>query len=371
MELNIHTETLLAVFALSVALGALAARTGFCTMGAVSDWINIGDLGRMRSWMLAIAVALAGVAAMESAGVVDLNATFPPYRTPQFAWLRHLLGGLMFGVGMTLASGCGNKTLVRIGGGNLKSLFVLAVAAVTAYRMIYTDSYQALFGWTQSFTVALDAHGIPSQSIGALAAAVSGGDAATLNAGLSWALAGALAIWAFASADFRRNRDQLLGGIGFGLAVLAGWWLTAGPRAAAWKEWAEFADVVPSRVEAQSYTFVSPMADGLRWLMDPANGALLNFGTMALAGVTFGAFIYALLARRFRIEWFRSKADLVRHAFGAVLMSCGGVLASGCSVGQGITGLSTLALGALLTLLAVIAGSALTMKATSWWLMRD
>ncbi|WP_375177912.1 hypothetical protein, partial [Marinobacter mobilis] len=116
---------------------------------------------------------------------------------------------------------------------NLKSLFVLAVAAVTAYRMIYTDSYQALFGWTQSFTVALDAHGIPSQSIGALAAAVSGGDAATLNAGLSWALAGALAIWAFASADFRRNPDQLLGGIGFGLAVLAGWWLTAGPRAAA------------------------------------------------------------------------------------------------------------------------------------------
>jgi hypothetical protein len=95
-------------------------------MGAVSDWINIGDLGRMRSWMLAVATAMAGLVGMESAGIVDLTTTYPPYRTPQLAWLRYLAGGLLFGVGMTLASGCGNKTLVRIGGGNLKSVLVLA-----------------------------------------------------------------------------------------------------------------------------------------------------------------------------------------------------------------------------------------------------
>ena len=102
-------------------------------MGAVSDWINIGDLNRMRSWMLAIATAIIGVGILEYSGSADFSLTTsnetstPPYRAPNFVWLRHILGGLMFGVGMTLASGCGNKTLVRLGEGNLKSVVVLLV----------------------------------------------------------------------------------------------------------------------------------------------------------------------------------------------------------------------------------------------------
>ncbi|MFH1814164.1 MAG: YeeE/YedE family protein [Pseudomonadota bacterium] len=371
MDLNIHTETLAAVLGLSIALGALTSRTNFCTMGAVSDWINIGDLGRMRSWMLAIATAMAGLVGMESAGVIDLSTTYPPYRSPQLAWLRYLTGGLLFGVGMTLASGCGNKTLVRIGGGNLKSVFVLAVGALFAYLMIFTDFYALAFGWMGSFTLSLDARGIDSQALGSVVAGTVGGDAATLNRALAWLIAGALAVWAFANAEFRRDRDNIAGGIGFGLAVLAGWWLTAGPRAAAWKEWAEFADVLPSRVEAQSYTFVGPMADSARYLLDPTNTALLNFGVMALVGVIVGAFLYAIVAGKFRIEWFRSSADLVRHGIGGALMGIGGVLASGCSVGQGITGVSTLSLGSAIALLAIIIGSALTMKASMWWLMRE
>jgi uncharacterized membrane protein YedE/YeeE len=371
MNLNIHTETLAAVFALSIALGALTARTGFCTMGAVSDWINIGDLSRMRSWMLAVATAMAGVAGMEASGIIDLGQTYPPYRTSQLAWLRNVAGGLLFGIGMTLASGCGNKTLVRIGGGNLKSLLVLAVGALFAYLMIFTEAYAPAFGWMNDYTLALDTHGMTSQTLGAIAAGTLGGDGIALDRILACVVAGTLAIWAFASAEFRRDLDNVAGGIGFGLAVLAGWWLTAGPRAAAWTEWAEFAEVVPSRVQAQSYTFVGPMADGARYLLDPTNTALLNFGVMALVGVIVGAFAYAIVAGKFRIEWFNSTADVVRHALGGALMAIGGVLAAGCSVGQGITGVSTLAVGSIITLLALIAGSALTMKATLWWLMRD
>jgi hypothetical protein len=371
MELNIHTETLAAVFALSVALGALTARTGFCTMGAVSDWVNMGDLGRMRSWMLAVATAIAGVAAMESAGVIDLATTYPAYRAPQLAWLRNIAGGLLFGVGMTLASGCGNKTLVRIGGGNLKSLFVLVVAAGFAYLMNYTDFNHALFGWTQDFTVALEPSGIASQSLAAIMANLIGAEPAGVQSVLPWLLAGGLAVWALRSAEFRRNPDQLAGGLGFGIAVLVGWWLTAGPRAAAWKEFAEFSEVVPSRVEAQSYTFVAPMADTARYLADPGNTSLINFGVMALAGVIVGAFLYALASRRFRIEFFRNAGDVVRHGVGGALMSIGGVLALGCTIGQGITGVSTLALGSVLALLSMIAGCALTMKVTLWWMMRE
>ena len=116
-------------FAIAVVLGATANKTNFCTMGAVSDWVNMGDLGRIRAWLLAIAVAMLGVVILENMGMVNVNAAFPPYRAAQLIWAENVLGGVMFGIGMTLASGCGNKTLVRIGGGNFKSLVVFAVMA--------------------------------------------------------------------------------------------------------------------------------------------------------------------------------------------------------------------------------------------------
>jgi hypothetical protein len=115
--ISIHVQVLAAVFAVSLVIGAVTSKTNFCAMGAVSDWVNIGDTGRMRAWVFSMAVALTGVIALEAAGIVNLSGeTFPPYRTANFAWIRYLVGGLMFGVGMTLASGCGNRTLVRIGG---------------------------------------------------------------------------------------------------------------------------------------------------------------------------------------------------------------------------------------------------------------
>src|SRR3970040_1507339 len=109
-------------FALAFIFGAVGNRTNFCTMGAVSDWVNMGDTNRMRMWLLAIAVALLGSSTLQLAGVVDLSKSI--YTGPSFLWLSHIVGGLLFGVGMTLGSGCGSKTLIRIGGGNLKSLVV-------------------------------------------------------------------------------------------------------------------------------------------------------------------------------------------------------------------------------------------------------
>ena len=133
MESGIHLQVLLLVFGIALVLGAVCQKTHFCTLGAVSDWINMGDSGRMRSWVFAMAVALGGVAILEATGTISLSGEiFPPYRTANFAWLRYLIGGFLFGVGMTLGSGCSNKTLVRIGGGNVKSLAVLVAAALSA-----------------------------------------------------------------------------------------------------------------------------------------------------------------------------------------------------------------------------------------------
>jgi uncharacterized membrane protein YedE/YeeE len=134
-------------FAIAVVLGAVVNKTNFCTMGAVSDWVNMGDLSRIRAWMLAMAIAMLGVVILESVGMVDPGGAFPPYRMGNLIWAENILGGVIFGIGMTLASGCGNKALIRIGGGNIKSIMVLMVIGVIAYFMVnpFPDSDKTLF----------------------------------------------------------------------------------------------------------------------------------------------------------------------------------------------------------------------------------
>lgn len=374
MEFNVHHQLLTAVFVIAMALGAVVNKTNFCTMGAVSDWINIGDTGRMRAWLFAMAIAITGVLVMETAGIINLSGeTFPPYRTANFSWLRYLAGGALFGIGMTLASGCGNKTLVRVGAGNLKSLLVLVIASVMAYLMMWTSFYEKAFHpWVSATAVDLAQHGVNSQQLGTLIAGLSGAqDSPGLRTAVGGVLALGLFVYVFRSVDFRGSIDNMLGGAAVGIAVLAGWYLTGGPLGQAWKEYAEFASTVPSRVQVQSYTFISPMGDSVRYLLSPDNTALINFGVMALAGIIAGSFIYALITKSFRIEWFVSLKDFVNHAAGAVLMGVGGVLSMGCTVGQAITGMSTLAAGSLLTFFAIVIGAAVTMKYQYWRMMQE
>jgi uncharacterized membrane protein YedE/YeeE len=373
MELSIHTQVLGAVFAIAIIMGAVTCKTNFCAMGAVSDWVNIGDTGRMRAWVFSMAVALAGVIALEAAGIVNLsNETFPPYRTANFAWIRYLLGGFMFGVGMTLASGCGNKTLVRIGSGNVKSLVVLVVGAVCAYLMLWTPLYEKAFHpWVAAATLNLQAYGVANQELGTILAGMFGMVMSKhLNLAVAVVVLAGLLVFCFKSADFRFEHDHILGGAVIGLAIVAGWWLTGGPVGREWKEYADMATTVPSRVQVQSYTFVSPMGDTLRYLLDPMNFSLVNFGVVALAGVILGSSLWAVLTGQFRIEWFADWKDFANHVVGGALMGTGGVLSMGCTVGQAITGISTLAVGSILTFLAIVIGAAGTMKYQYWRIER-
>src|SRR5512134_2158559 len=369
MQITVHVELLAAVFAVALIIGAVTSKTNFCAMGAVSDWINIGDTGRMRAWVFSMAVALTGVIVLEAGGVASLSGdTFPPYRTANFAWIRYLLGGFMFGVGMTLASGCGNRTLVRIGGGNLKSLVVLAIFATCAYLMLWTPLYEKAFlPWVAATTVNLQAHGVANQELGTVLAGMFGmGRSQALNLIVAVAVAAGMVLFCFRSADFRNERDHILGGTVVGLAIVFGWWLTGSSIGREWREFADMASIVPSRVQVQSYTFVAPMGDTLRYLFDPANFSLINFGVAAVAGVILGSSLWAIFAGQFRIEWFASWSDFGNHATGAVLMGIGGVLSMGCTFGQAITGISTLAIGSILTFLAIVIGAAGTMKYQYW-----
>ncbi len=372
-------------FAIALVLGAVVNKTNFCTMGAVSDWVNMGDTGRLRAWVFAIAIGVLGVAGLEAAGLVNLGGTFPPYRQSNLVWLENVLGGALFGIGMTLASGCGNKTLVRIGGGNLKSIVVLGVIGLIAYFMINpfpgSDKtlYSVLFySWTSPAAVALPAN----QDLGALLFS----DAANGRMVMGAVVGIVLLAWAFLSTDFRGSADNILGGLVVGLAVLAAWYVSSNVMVNAdgelmslqtyvqeWDMYAPAEAVKPAAagpLAAQSFTFINPMGQTLGYAASGFDRTLLTFGIMALAGVVAGSLLWALVSRSFRIEWFASTRDFVNHLVGAVLMGFGGVLAMGCTIGQGVTGFSTLALGSILTFAAIVAGAAVTMKVQYAIMMR-
>ncbi len=365
-----HWNILLLGFGIAAVMGAVANKTNFCTMGAVSDWVNMGDTGRFRAWVFAMALAILGVLLLQGTGRVspDLAVSgsdaFPPYRTAMFAWPRYVLGGLLFGIGMTLGSGCGNKTFLRIGAGNLKSVVVLAMMAIFAYLMMYTNFMGKVFlPWMQPLFIDLGAHGIHSQSFDDLLAGLFGiENAMTVRYVVGGLLVLLLLAWVFRSADFRSRFDNVLGGAVVGLAIVGGWYVTAGPMGQSWMEEAEFMDQPPLHVAAQSYTFVSPSGDLIHWADGAFASWLVSFGMMAAAGVLVGSFVYAIVFRKFRIEWFSSGKDFLRHAIGGCLMGIGGVLGMGCTFGQGITGVSTLAAGSFIDLAFIVLGSALTMK---------
>jgi len=369
MELTIHQEILLYAFLLAVAMGALVNKTNFCTMGAVSDWVNMGDTGRLRAWLFAIAISIGGLIILESSGLVDLDSyelkdLRPPYRMANFEWLRYILGGVMFGIGMTLASGCANKTLIRIGGGNIKSLVVLVIASFFAYLMAKTNFYAYVFySWMNPLSIDLVKHGMSGQDIGRVIAGMTGSeDAINIRAIGGGIIVVFLMVVIWKSADFRKSFDNILGGLSVGLAVVAAWYLTGGAKGQEWLENTSFMDVPPRGVGAQSFTFTSPMADTFDYALHITNTNFVTFGVMALAGVIVGSFLYAVIFRKFRFEWFQSGKDFLAHAVGGVLMGVGGVLGLGCTIGQGVTGFSTLAIGSMMAFVSLIFGSALTMK---------
>lgn len=379
---------LIAGFVIAFIMGAIVNKTHFCTMGAVSDWINMGHTGRFRAWGLAIGVALLGVVILEMLGMATANGSYPPYRNGQLIWAENLLGGILFGIGMTIAGGCGNKCLVRIGAGNLKSIFVFLVIGLVAYFMLnpFPGSDQTLYSllfypWISPLAVNMGT----SQDLGTVLAGEGNALVVRLIIGVILSL---LLVWlAFKSRDFRSSSDFAVGGIVVGLCVLAAWYVTSNiginldgetyPLSQYYSEWDMLAEseegkpAIGAALGSQSFTFINPMGQAVGYAAGAFNSSLLTFGLMALFGVTTGSLAWALVSRTFRIEWFASWSDFFNHIMGAALMGFGGVLAMGCTVGQAITGISTLAIGSFIAFAGIVLGSALTMKVQFYKMMYE
>ncbi len=357
-------------FGVAFILGVISARTQFCTLGAVSDIVNMNDWSRMRMWVLAMATAIIGAQALYAFDVIDLSKSF--YVRPSVTWLSYLVGGLMFGIGMTLASGCGSRTLVRIGGGNVKSLVVFVFLGVSAYMMM-----KGLFAvWRvasiDKVAVDLAASGVATQEFGAVFANMLGVSKKVAQIGVASVVAGAMLIWILLNADFRKSLDGWLGGLGYGFAVIAGWMITAKLGYAENLETLEMMFFGTNSRAAESFTFVAPVGYTLELLMLWSDKSLIvSFGIASTLGMIAGAFVYSVLFKRFRWEGFANVADTRNHLIGAVLMGAGGVMAMGCTIGQGVSGISTLAAGSFLALAAMILGCAATLKYQYWQMMQE
>jgi len=349
-------------------LGFIASKTNFCTMGAVSDVVNMGSWGRMRAWFLAIAVAIIGTNLLAYTGLLDLSKTI--YTGASFPILIFIVGGLTFGVGMTLASGCGNKTLVRIGGGNLKSLVVfvfMGFAAIATLKGIF-GAFRVNFLSPSALTMQLE----PNQTLPALLGNMMGMEAKAALLVITAIIAVALLIFIFMNKDFRAEGDNILAGIVIGLIVIAAWYITGHIGYAENPETMEMTYMGTASHLAESMSFVAPSAYTLEFLgywTDTSN--VLTFSVASAWGVVLGSFIHAKASGSFRWEYFTSAKDMGNHIIGALLMGFGGITAMGCTIGQGITGVSTLALGSVITLVAIIAGSAITMKIQYYFMMRE
>jgi uncharacterized protein len=331
--------------------GAVVQRTNFCSMGAISDAVALGDKKRLRAWLLAIAVAIVGTNALLLSGLVAVDKSF--YLAPRVAWIAMALGGLLFGFGMVLAGGCASRTVVRVGAGSLKSFIVFVVMGLVGYM----TARGLLYYVRTSVEVAGTDLGI-SQGLPAVAAGILGlgtGAAIGIVAGL---LAAVIFVWCFRDRAFRGSARDIVAGLALGALVTAGWWATG------WLAADEFEPVPPA-----SLTLIGPAGDTLQYLMT-FTGAKISFGVAVVFGILIGSFVAAVASRTFRIEMFADRDDMLRHMGGAALMGFGGVMAAGCTVGQGLTGVATLGIGSLLAFGGIVAGAVISVKLLMWRMER-
>ncbi len=352
-------------FVLAFIFGAVANRSNFCIMGAISDVVNMGHWGRVRMWLLAIAVAIIGASLLQHFALVDLSKSL--YQRPTLSWLSLIVGGVCFGFGMTLSGGCANKNLIRLGGGSLRSLVVLIVVGISAYMTLKGLFAQWRVGYLDPVVIDLPGLGLANSTLPTILTRVTGMPAGTALLTAMTVVSLGLLAFVFRDQRFRKNGLQIGSAVVLGLVIVGGWYVTGHLGYRENPETLEMTYFATNSRTLESLSFVAPTAYSLELLMLWTDKLLrITFGVASVMGVVLGSLAVALATRRFRWEGFASFEDLCNQLAGAMLMGFGGVTALGCTIGQGISGVSTLALGSLLAVAGIVAGCFVAMQ----WLKR-
>lgn len=322
--------------------GGVLFASNFCAMGSLSDIHNFGDWRRFRAWVLAAATALVGAQLLQAAGIVALDRSMY-LSAPNLNWVGHILGGGMLGFGMVFAGGCPSRNLARAGSGDLRSLLVLVVLGLVATMAIGGILGPARAALEQATSLALPS---ATSSLGNLIARATGLASSSANLLLAALLAAAAVAFCLKDRAFRTSPVHVGSGLAVGVLVAAGWAVTG----------LAFDDMAARPMPPISLTYVRPAGDALQWLMLFTAAPMPGFGVASLFGALLGAFLTARATGRFRLGSFSDAGDTLRNLLGAAMMGLGGVMALGCTVGQAVTGVSTLAIGSLLTFASIVVG---------------
>lgn len=351
-------------FVIGTIFGAVAHRQRFCTMGAIADWISSGDRERLSVWLFAIAIAMLGTQMLHAVALIDLTKSI--YLSNQLNWLAHLFGGALFGFGMVFAGGCGSKNLLRLSSGNLKALVVLIVMGVVAFMTLKGILAYPRLWLNQLGSITLqDMPRLTDMasrlSHSATLGVICQGMAIALFAGAAWS-----------SPGFRHWRP-IASACVLGSCVIAAWYVSGhlgylAEDPATLQE----AFIATNSGKMEALSFVAPAAYLLDLLMMWSDASQhLTWGIAVMLGVVAGGFVSAWSGRQLRWEGFTTTADLADHLIGAVLMGFGGVTALGCSIGQGLSGIATLAPGSVITFFAIIAGAVAALRVQAWRIERE
>lgn len=319
-------------------LGFVARANHFCTMSGLERYWYAADGRGLRTWMLAAAVALVATQTLQAFGLVDTAQSF--YIRSDFPWVGAIAGGIAFGFGMALVGTCGFGALVRLGGGSLRSLIVLIVLGLAAMSAQKGVAAQARVAFSDDLAIDLSSFG--GQSLAAIASHLAGIDLAIPVAA---AVALALFGWIFASAAYRRQWSSIATGATIGLVIGFGWWATSFAAENSFEI-----------VQIEAGSFVVPVADTILQIVT-FTGILPDYGVGLVIGVVAGSAACALWKHDVRWEACDDARELSRHLAGGLLMGVGGVFAMGCTIGQGVTAVSALAISAPVVLASIFLGA--------------
>jgi uncharacterized protein len=308
------------------AFGYVIQRGGFCLMRALANLFLMGDATIARAYALALLVAMIGVQALAASGLVEI-----PIRP--FRWMSNLIGGFLFGAGMVLAGGCSGSTWYRVGEGAVGALVILLGFAMGA-TTVRLGSLSPLRATLQAPVIS--AAGAPPTLATAL------GVSPWLVIAALWILGG---IWLFRSRGQRAQPGKWpwhVTGAAVGVLIAAGWW------ASSFGERASGITLAVNTGELLTYPLVG-FPNRVNWSM------------VMLGAVPVGAFVAAWPSGDFRWK-LPPGSSLVKIFSGGLIMGGSAILAEGCNITQGLTNGSTLALGSLVTLAAIVTGGWLTLR---------
>ena len=343
-------------------------------MGALADIYSFGSWTRASQVMVAMGFSILGFAYLVAQGYLDPQKTL--YASQKFFWLSNALGGAMFGVGMVFASGCGNKTLIRMGTGNLKSWVVFVFMGFGALATLKGVTAVVRVNFLETFFAYLP-QGVDLGHVLPL-----WGSAPSHNQVAMGCLLGlGLLVLAWFSSSFNQSQVQsplqkvidLWPGMAVGLIITTAWFLSAHVGHVQENPFTlEEVYLASSSGKVESLTFVSPMAYLIEWLIYFSDQSrVLNYACVCALGVISGSFVNALIHKNLRWESFNGLRDLSSHLIGALLMGIGGVVAMGCTFGQGLSGLSTLSLNALEVVLFIVLGAQAAFRYQTYLLEKE